>query len=183
MTGSFSTRALALLACVIAAAAVVAPAEAGSGASGQSGAPPGGVYTCDWISNHQVAALNAGVTCDYVTFITQMTGFNAGPQSAAASGLQPDCCGSCGFYTSAEAPTDGSRVGEGVYAWGPYEYSNEYKFTANYDPAQYYEWYVENTSGTIQSSGQGDYLHPTWIGPIDVPGSATGWRSARENAT
>jgi len=147
MTGSSSIKALAFLACVITAIAVVTPAEAGARAAGQSVMPPGGVYTCGWISRHNAAALAAGVTCDYVTFISETSGFTAGPQPADAP--PPG-----GFYQG-DVPTDGSRVGYDVYAWSPGEYTNSYEWYSNYPttPAPgYYEYYVENTAGDI-------YLH------------------------
>lgn len=158
-----SSRTLALLAAVIGAATVVAPATAsvGNGASAQSTMPPGDVYTCDWISNHQAAALAAGVTCDAVTFFTEMSGFPVDPQPATAG-----CC------TQIPVPQDGGRVGPGVFAWGPGEYTNYWSFKANYPVSPYWDnWWIEKSSdNSVLLSGT--LFNDNMDGPFQVPSTA-----------
>lgn len=148
---------------------VIAPAaSAGGPASTQSVMPPGDVYTCAWISENQVAALRAGVTCDAVTFLTEMTGFNAGPQPAETESPVVVASGSCVYHITS-VPTDGGRVGNGVFAWGPGEYSNCWTWKANYamDPGGWYNWWVEKSSdNSILISGQ--VFNTDWVGPLQV---------------
>jgi hypothetical protein len=156
------------VASAVALAGMVAPAASAGGPSNtQSVMPPGNVYTCDWISEHVAAGLRAGVTCDAITFFTEMTGFNVGPQPADTS-TAVVASGNC-LYHITSVPTDGSRVGNGVFAWGPGEYSNCWTWKANYamDPGGWYNWWVEKSSdNSVLISGQ--VWDTTWQGPIQV---------------
>lgn len=99
--------------------------------------PPNDIYTCDWIAAHPAAAIQAAVTCDPSVFfaasesLALATAPGAGPD---ANGCQP-------------VPNNGSRVGQGVFAWSTYEYANDWVFYGNYSPADY-TYYIQKTDGT-----------------------------------
>lgn len=167
------------LAIAASLAVLVGPATAGSGVTKKATAtanavPASGVYTCAWISNHEAAASRAGVTCDPNVFFMQMSGLMPSPQPVVGSntGVTPL---STGIYGPVPVPTDGGRVGEGVYAWGPGEYSNYWNFWANYKfayPGLWYNWWVEKSSdNSVLVSGKG--LDLSGQGPIIVPSYTT----------
>jgi hypothetical protein len=137
------TRTLALFGCAAVAAAVAAASApaATAGSSLSTVTPPGHVYTCGWISEHQAAAFDAGVTCDPITFLEEMGQLpNLGP--ASGQNLGP-----LDYGGNIWVPCCGNYVGPGVYAWSDYVYSNFWAWQAMDNPSPTYEAYIQNTSG------------------------------------
>jgi hypothetical protein len=165
------------LAIAASLAVLVGAATAGSGVTKKAtstAVPASGVYTCDWISSHVVAALRAGVTCDPVIFSTQMSGFMPSTQPVVTSNTRATPLVN-GIYGPVPVPANGDRVGQGVFAWGPGEYSNYWNFWANYKFAYsglWYNWWVEKSSdNSVLISGKG--LDTSGQGPITVQSYTT----------
>jgi hypothetical protein len=127
----------ALLAIV--AVAIVVAVPTASARDSASARPPHNVYTCNWIAHHPIAARRALVTCRarppvvLPAAITQLTTFT--PFTATAQG--------CTFV-----PLNGGYIGNGVFAWTNYEYSNYWNWSPQKgSPPSDYTWYLQNTNG------------------------------------
>jgi hypothetical protein len=112
-------------------------ATASSTARDASAVPPNGVFTCKWIAAHPTAALQARVTCDPKTFALATTGAPHMMQAQEVSTLSQGC---------AFVPNTG-RVGQGVFAWTSYQYSNQWSWQGEWNPSDY-TWYIKRTNGT-----------------------------------
>jgi hypothetical protein len=158
-----------LVICALIVGAVASPSRAASTRPDVSVSPPDGIYTCSWIAGHPAAALAAGVTCDPLTFFTQMAAPVTAPQPVTVT---PDATGCHAL------PADGSRVGYGVYAWSAYEYSNWWQWNAQYGPANY-EWYIQDTSG---QNVLFHHEYDTAVHQRNTPGAAN-WRWGGHNVS
>jgi hypothetical protein len=155
-------------ACLIAALAAgflasVAPAASGVG-------PPNGVYTCPWIATHPSEALAARVTCDATMFalvtapspVARLTADV--PETSTSAGMTPDSLG-CTYV-----PNSGN-IGQGVFGWTGYEYSNHWEFTPTYSPDTY-TYYIQTSGGNPYTSGNeyDPYTHT-----VNVPANIYRW--------
>jgi len=108
--------------------------------------PPGNVYTCPWIADHPVEAAQARVTCDPDAFM--QTGL---PTLALALGsFAPFDTG------SAWVPGADQYVGQGVFAWTSYKYTNWWGWYAGYaNPNTHdYTWYIQKPGNITKAYGR-----------------------------
>jgi len=145
-------------------AALVASVSVAS-AAGREPAPPGGVFTCEWIAAHPSAAAAARVTCDPTTFFAA----TAPSSSAARLPLSQGC---------ASVPSSGS-VGQGVFAWSSYQYSTFWGWYAFNSPANY-TWYVQTSGGSTQAWGNVTDPNNHNVG---VPANIYRWGAQNHSAT
>lgn len=125
-------------ACVAAIAALAMAASLAS-AGTIFPTPPGGVYTCAWISANPQAAAAAQVTCDPAVFFSAASG--SATTSQGASSVRPLSSG-CQYL-----PTTGA-VGKGVFAWTGYKSAVTNWNWSGLNGAPNYTWYVQTTGGT-----------------------------------
>jgi hypothetical protein len=114
-------------------------------------APPGNVFTCDWIAEHPNEAARARVSCDGGPFMPAPSPTRA-VRTRAYRLFSPLDVG-CGHV-----PNSG-KVGQGVFAWTTYKYTNYWDWNAvTFDPTNY-TWYIQKPGnitvryGTIYDGG------------------------------
>lgn len=120
--------------------------------------PPGNVYTCPWIAEHPREAEQAGVSCDEARFSAASLHIS----SKVYPFMDPLDSG-CHYY-----PFDGSWIGQGVFVWTSYKYSDWWQWyeelPVNGTSAHDYTWYVQKpgnityvydhvTDGAIHGTG------------------------------
>lgn len=152
---------------VLVAAVVAAP----SFAAKRLAAPPNGVYTCTWIEAHAEAATAAGVTCDPAVFAAVMAGqIDPMQESSNLLGIMSVGC--------QYVPSSGS-VGQGVFAWGTYQYSTYWGWYGFNSPANY-TWYVQKTGADTYTWGN---VSDTNIHEVGVPANIYRWGAQNHSST
>jgi hypothetical protein len=135
-------------ACIV--AALVAASFACVASAASTTAPPNGVYTCSWIATHPAESLVARVTCDPTVFALATA-----PDAVATltTGVPGPTSGGVRPYSSActYIPNVGN-IGQGVFGWSGYEYTNNFDFTPTYTPVTY-TYYVQKSGGVAYTSG------------------------------
>jgi hypothetical protein len=147
----------------------MAPAVSGSALAGpKDETPPDGVYTCSWIADHRAAAKRAGVSCDPADFFSGQHVSAREPGSVTA--LSQGCT---------NVPVGGGRVGQGVFAWTTYQYSNKWGWYGRYSPA-YYTYYLQKSGNVTYTWGQifdtGSYI-------LGAPSNIYRWGAQNHSST
>ena len=133
--------------------------------------PPSGVYTCSWIDAHPRAAITAGVTCDPAVFAAAMAGqIRSRPQPTGSFiALSVGC---------QYVPSSGS-VGQGVFAWGTYQYSTYWGWYGFNSPADY-TWYVQKSGAVTYTWGN---VYDTNVYTVGVPANIYRWGAQNHSST
>lgn len=115
--------------------------------------PPGDVYTCPWIAAHPVEAAEARVSCD-PRFFAEV----GSPTTALLGAFAPADSG------TAWVPASG-YVGQGVFAWTSYKYTNDWGWYAEASFPNDYTWYVQKPGDITKVYGRvfDDVPHNTGI--------------------
>jgi hypothetical protein len=144
LKSSVHRRSAVLLAsAVVGAVAAFVSGSPSVASTGQGLMPPGGVYTCAWIAEHPVEAAAAQVSCDPGMFTP-----TGKPTLARTYAFFSPFASGCHYQ-----PFDGGWIGQGVFTWTSYKYTNWWQWyeerPVNYqDPNHDYTWYVQRTDGT-----------------------------------
>lgn len=164
--GRFCAAIAVALVSVTALALGVTPAFAAR----QPSLPPNGVYTCGWIADHPDAAAQARVTCDLSTFTAAVS---ASPVQFAGPGPVSPLSVGCQYV-----PSSGS-VGQGVYAWGTYQYSTYWGWYGFNSPADY-TWYVQRSGAVTYTWGN---VSDTNVHSVGVPANIYRWGAQNHSST
>ena len=103
--------------------------------------PPGNVYTCPWIAAHPVEAAEARVSCDSGLFE------EVGSPTTALFGSFAPAGGPIWVPAS-------GYVGQGVFAWSAYKYSNYWEWYAEASFPNDYTWYVQKPGDITKVFGR-----------------------------
>lgn len=155
------------LAGLVSSAALLIGSASGEVGSRGSASPPDGIYTCEWIADHPVEAVRAGVTCSRTPppVVPGADTMFVNPASIGRTGTASL------LSTCFRLPASGS-VGQGVFAW-----SSGYPYTSYWDINVYfapdYTWYVQNVGGTnVYSEHVTNYnIHVASVANGGLPGS------------
>lgn len=133
--------------------------------------PPNDVYTCDWIARHPAAAAAAQVTCDPNARPPAGSSVFSSPIGASPASIEAQGC--------QWVPNGGAKVGQGVFAWSQFEYSNYWNYSVYADSSPNYTWYLQRPDGT-------NYTHGTVtdfsVHNVGVPANNYRWGAQNHSA-
>lgn len=141
-----SRRVAGLLVVTASLVAVALASPRPSVASNRPLSPPGNVYTCPWIAEHPREAELARVSCDPGNFMK----IGRPTFALALDSFAPFDSGSAWV----PGPSANEKVGQGVFAWTSYKYTNYWGWYAWVQSSNDYTWYIQKPGNITKAYGR-----------------------------